>query len=60
MSKKQIALRVLWTLIVILAIASVAVYLLLPTWKGFYLACCGGVIILNIVISIVLIHKQFK
>jgi zinc transporter ZupT len=56
----------------LLILAAVAVLLLLATaitcftlrhekpWLAFYLACAGGCLIANILLSMVLIHKNIK
>ncbi len=58
-TKKQI-LTVLWVIISIIAAASVICLIVLPTWKGIYLAGCGGFLIVNIFISMFFIKKNFR
>jgi len=57
---KKIIQRVLIGLIVIIVIASVICYMVLQPWKAFYLACCGGVIIINLLLSLFFVSKNFK
>jgi hypothetical protein len=57
---RKVIQRVLIGLIAIIAIASVICYLVLPPWKAFYLACCGGVIIINLLISLFFVSKNIK
>ena len=60
MSKRKTILSILWTIIAFIAIASVVCLIVLPQWKGIYLAGCGGFLILNMLISIFFIKKNFR
>jgi zinc transporter ZupT len=61
--KKKIVVRVLIGLIIILVIASVIAYFVLRTerpWMAFFFACCGGVLVLNILLTLYLVNKNFR
>jgi len=63
MSKKQIILRVIYILIAIIAIASVIAYFVLVRdreWLAFYVACCGGLLIVNLIIITIFVRKNIK
>jgi len=60
MNKKTI-LRTLFGLIVVIALLSTACLILLPnTLKGMYLAMCGGILVLNLLVIIYLVNKNLK
>lgn len=62
MNKKTLS-RVLIGLSIITAIASVITYFVLKPdrpWMAFYLACCGGVLVFNFLISLFLVNKNLK
>ncbi|MDR1356924.1 MAG: hypothetical protein LBJ58_04550 [Tannerellaceae bacterium] len=61
--KKKIIIRILATLAILTAIACVVLYFVLRNdkpWLAFYFACCGGALVFNFLLSIFLIHKNFK
>ena len=63
MDKKQIILRIIYVLMALIAIASVIAYFFLVRdreWLAFYVACCGGLLIINLIIITVFIRKNFK
>ena len=63
MSKKQIILRVIYILIAFIALASIIIYFVLARdreWLAFYVACCGGLLIVNLIIVTVFVRKNFK
>ena len=63
MIKKQIILRVIFVLMAIIAIASVIAYFVLVKdreWTAFFAACCGGVLIVNLIIMAIFVQKNFK
>jgi len=63
MSKKQTILRILYILTAVIAVSSVISYLILmkeKEWMAFYLACCGGVLILNLIMIIIFVNKNMK
>ena len=63
MRKKQIILRIIFILMAFIAIASVIAYFVLVRdrkWLAFYVACCGGILIINLIIIIVFVSKNFK
>lgn len=62
MNKKTLS-RVLIGLSIITAVASVITYFVLEPdrpWMAFYLACCGGVLVFNFLISLFLVNKNLK
>lgn len=62
MNKKTLT-RVLIGLIIITVIASAITYFVLKPdrpWMAFYLACCGGVLVFNFLISLFLVNKNLK
>jgi uncharacterized membrane protein len=60
MSKRKIIFTVLWIMIILIAIASVISLIVLPQWKGFFIAGTGGFLILNLFLSMIFIRKNFK
>lgn len=58
-TKKQI-FTVMWTIIVVIAIASIVCLIVLPKWKGIFLASGGGFLIANILISMFFIHNNYR
>jgi hypothetical protein len=63
MIKKRTVLRVIYVLIAIIAIASVVSYFVLVKdreWTAFFAACCGGVLIVNLIIMGIFVGKNFK
>ena len=60
---RQTILRVIYVLIAIIAIASVIAYFVLVKdrkWMAFYIACCGGLMIVNLIIVIIFVRKNLK
>ena len=63
MVKKQLILRVIYVLMAIVALGSVISYFVLVKdreWLAFYVACCGGLLIVNLIIIVVFVNKNFK
>lgn len=62
MNKKTLT-RVLLVLSVVTAAATLIAYFALQAdrpWMAFYVACCGGVLVFNFLISLLLVNKNFK
>ena len=62
MNKKTLT-RVLFGLIAITIVATVIAYFVIKPdrpWMAFYVACCGGVLVLNFLISLFLVNKNLK
>ena len=62
MNKKTLT-RVLIGLIIICVIGFMIAYFALKgekPWLAFYVACCGGVLVFNFLISLFLVNKNFK
>ena len=55
--------RVLLGLIAITTVATVIAYFVIKPdrpWMAFYVACCGGVLVFNFLISLFLVNKNLK
>ena len=62
MNKKTLT-RVLLGLIAITTVATVIAYFVIKParpWMAFYVACCGGVLVFNSLISLFLVNKNLK
>ena len=62
MNKKTLT-RVLSGLIAITIVATVIAYFVIKPdrpWMAFYVACCGGVLVFNFLISLFLVNKNLK
>ena len=62
MNKKTLT-RVLLGLIAITTVATVIAYFVIKPdrpWMAFYVACCGGVLVFNFLISLFLENKNLK
>lgn len=62
MNKKTLT-RVLFGLIAITIVATVIAYFVIRPerpWMAFYVACCGGVLVFNFLISLFLVNKNLK
>ena len=62
MNKKTLT-RVLLGLIAITPVATVIAYFVIKPdrpWMAFYVACCGGVLVFNFLISLFLVNKNLK
>ncbi|MDR2969639.1 MAG: hypothetical protein LBV32_08560 [Tannerellaceae bacterium] len=63
MKRKKRYTTVILVLIAIVAVASAGLYFAYSAskpWLAFFLACCGGVLILNLLFSLLLVRKNFK
>ena len=62
MNKKTLT-RVLLGLIAITIVVTVIAYFVIKPdrpWMAFYVACCGGVLVFNFLISLFLVNKNLK
>ena len=62
MNKKTLT-RVLLGLIANTTVATVIAYFVIKPdrpWMAFYVACCGGVLVFNFLISLFLVNKNLK
>ena len=60
---KETLTRVLLGLIAITTVATVIAYFVIKPdrpWMAFYVACCGGVLVFNFLISLFLVNKNLK
>ncbi|MDH6533627.1 membrane protein YdbS with pleckstrin-like domain [Parabacteroides sp. PM5-20] len=56
-------MTVITVLILLIALATAVLYFMWTQekpWMAFYVACCGGVLILNLLFSLFLVYKNFK
>lgn len=63
MNRRKAFITVIVTLIIIIAIASAVFYFVYAPqkqWTAFFIACGGGVLILNLLFSLFLVMKNFK
>lgn len=63
MIKRQSILRVIYVLMAIIAAASILFYFIIVKdreWLACYIACCGGVLIVNLIFVIIFVRKNFK
>ncbi|MGL4411247.1 MAG: hypothetical protein ACRCTF_03795 [Bacteroidales bacterium] len=60
MNRKSIILRILYILIAVTIVAAAVCYMVLPTLMGSYIAMCAVVLVLNFLISIFFVNKNFK
>ncbi len=58
-TKKQI-LTIMWIAIAVIAVASIVCLLVLPKWKGIFLAGGGGFLIVNLFISMFFIQNNYR
>jgi len=61
--KRTKVIKVLLTIIVLISIATVTAYFIYAPekpWIAFYIACCGGVLVVNLIISIIFVSKNFR
>ena len=63
MHKKALT-RVICGLAILVAVATFIAYYVIKAddkpWLAFFVACCGGVIVFNFLLSLFLINKNFK
>ncbi|MCC8144381.1 MAG: hypothetical protein LUD02_14620 [Tannerellaceae bacterium] len=62
MNKKTLT-RIVTGLIIITVVGTVISYFIIKPekpWMAFYIACCGGVLVFNFLLSLFLINKNFK
>lgn len=60
MAKKKTILTVMWIAIAAIAIASIVSLVIFPQWKGIFFAGSGGFLILNLLLSMFFIHRNFN
>lgn len=61
--KKKTIMLILSGIIALTLLATIIAYFALKPekpWTAFYIACGGGVLIVNVLISLFFIHKNFK
>ncbi|MDR1380251.1 MAG: hypothetical protein LBJ47_02105 [Tannerella sp.] len=62
MKKKKVLHVLLFVVVFILITTIVAYFAYKPVneWLAFYIACCGGVLVVNLVISMIFVNKNFR
>jgi uncharacterized membrane protein len=60
MAKRKTILTLLWILILLIATGAIVSLIVLPQWKGVYIAGTGGFLILNLFLSMFFIRKNFR
>jgi hypothetical protein len=60
---KKIILRVISVLMALITIATIIAYFIISKdreWLAFFVACCGGVLVINLIIITLFVRKNFK
>jgi len=60
---KQKIIRILLILIALIVISAVIAYFIYAQekpWLAFFIACCAGGLVANLLLSVFFIHKNFK
>lgn len=63
MGKRKIILRILSVLIVLIGLASAVAYFVLrpeKEWMALYVVCCGGVLIVNLILMMIFVAKNIR
>jgi uncharacterized membrane protein len=60
MAKRKTITTVLWVFIATIAVASVTALIIFPQWKGIFLAGMGLFLILNLLLSMFFVKRNFK
>lgn len=60
MTKKKTILTVIWIIIALIGIASITSLIVFPKWKGYFLAGSGAFLILNLLLSLFFVSKNFR
>jgi len=63
MGKRKIILRILSVLIVLIGLASAVAYFVLrpeKEWMAFYVVCCGGILIVNLILMMIFVAKNIR
>ncbi|MDD2327562.1 MAG: hypothetical protein PHZ13_04510 [bacterium] len=60
MNKQKTIFSILWILIALIAAGSVASLIIFPQWKGIFFAGMGAFLILNLLLSMFFIRKNFR
>ncbi|MDR3250208.1 MAG: hypothetical protein LBT42_00890 [Tannerella sp.] len=59
--KKKRVIKALSAAVAMIVIATVVAYFMYETekpWMALYIACCGGVLVVNLIISIIFVNKN--
>ncbi len=60
MKQKKTILAILWIIIIAVVVAAIVCLIVLPKWKGIFLAGAGVFLILNLFISMYFIKRNFR
>ncbi|MDR1747045.1 MAG: hypothetical protein LBR49_07225 [Tannerella sp.] len=63
MKKRVVISRILLILMGLIVIAAIVAYFILQPdkpWLAFYVACCAGVCVVNLVICLIFVRKNVK
>ena len=60
MVKRKTIRTVLWVIIILIAITAIASLVVLPQWKGVFIAGTGGFLILNLFLILFFLRKNYK
>jgi uncharacterized membrane protein len=60
MVKRKTILTVLWVIIALIASTAIVSLIVLPQWKGIFIAGTGGFLILNLFLIMFFIRKNYK
>jgi len=60
MTTKDKILRALWILIAVIVVAAIVCLLVFRNGTGIFLAVCGGFLVLNVLVSVFLIKRNFR
>jgi hypothetical protein len=63
MKKRTILQRIILVIMALIAIAASAFYLILEAekpWTAFYIACCGGILVINLTVMLILVRRNIK
>ncbi|MDR1781104.1 MAG: hypothetical protein LBR50_10330 [Tannerella sp.] len=63
MGKRKTIQRIILILMALIVVAATVAYFILQAdkpWMAFYIACCGGVLAVNLVIMLIFVRKNVK
>jgi uncharacterized membrane protein len=60
MVKRKTIRTVLWVIIILIAITAITSLVILPQWKGVFIAGTGGFLILNLFLILFFLRKNYK
>jgi hypothetical protein len=63
MKKRTIIQRIILVLMALIAIAACVLYFVLEAekpWMAFFVACCGGMLVVNLIIMLIFVRRNIK